>query len=163
MFRFFFQGGFSEPAFHPRRRGHHGHAPRARHQEYHQAAADPKANVMSLLFAFLPFLIIILLNMFSGQAVQHYSMTKNNGFPYEKRTYRLRAPFFVNDSFAKLSQRDQANLMVEIDNEYYHHLYNECIKEHHRQSRYGRSQAAPAEGSWCHKFNEAKRVMQPGY
>ena len=118
---------------------------------------------MSLLFAFLPFLLILLLNTFSGQATQYYSMTHSKSFPQEKRTYRLRAPFFVNEAFFKLSQRDQANLMVEIDNEYYHLLYNECVKEHHRTRRYSRDQSNYAEGSWCFKFQEAKRVMQPGY
>lgn len=142
------------------RRRHH--ARQNMYQEYH-AAQDPKGNISSLLFAFLPFLLILVLNMMSGTPVQYYSMTRTQGFPDEMKTYRLRAPFFVNDAFRKLNMSKQAELMGEVDNEYYRLLYNQCVKEYHKLDRYGRSNTPPQEGSWCYKFNEAKRIMNPGY
>lgn len=160
MFRFFFQGAFGDMHHQPMRRRHH--ARQNMYQEYH-AAPDAKNNLTSLLFAFLPFLLIIAINIMSGAPTQYYSLTKTQSFPNEMKTYRLHATFFVNDAFQKLNMNEKAKLMVEIDNEYYQRLYNECVKEFHRANRYGRSNPPPQEGSWCYKFNEAKRVMQPGY
>lgn len=161
MFRFFFNGGFA-PMNHPHAR--HRQRQRQRAQGFEQPPQqDPKASLMSLLFAFLPFLLIILMNFMSGSPVKHYSMTRSNSFPQELRTFRLRAPFFVNDSFGKLSPVQQSGLMTDIDNEYYHYLYNECVRENHRSSRMARQNVDFPEGSWCRKFQEAKRIMQPGY
>lgn len=161
MFRFFFQGGFA-PMHRPR--GHHGHHGPRRHAPHHEGPADPKAGMMSLLFAFLPLLLIIAMNAFSTTPTRPYSMVQTQTFPIRKETYRLHAPFFINDAFQKLSQSEQWTLMSEIDNEYFHMLYNECVKEHNRFTRMGRSaNSAVKSGDWCVKFQEAKMKMQPGY
>ena len=113
-----------------------------------------------MLFAFLPFLLIILMNALSGAPVKHYSMVRTATFPVEKITYRLKAPFFVNETFKKLSSTEQYGLMNEIDNEYYNFLYNECVKEHTRDRRMGKRDQQ--QGPWCSKFQEAKKKMAPG-
>jgi hypothetical protein len=115
-----------------------------------------------MLLAFLPFLLIMLMSMFNGAPVRHYSMVRTSTYPVQRFTVRLRAPFFTNESYGKLSPVEQSSLMTEIDSEYYHILYNECVKEHNRNTRAGRGGAVEPDG-WCSRFQAAKPKMQPGY
>lgn len=160
IFRFFFQGGFQQPhrTHHRRYRSANAHEePQEREQ------ATQKNNVFSLLIAFLPLLLILFLNSSSAYNQKKYSLSKSNSFPIEMRTYRLQTNFFVNSGYTKLDQREKYETMLDVEKEYFETLHSECSREYNTKYRNKNKIQDFPEGTWCHKFLEVKRIMQPGY
>ena len=92
----------------------------------------------------------------------YYSNFRSDAFPYEMTTYKLKVTFYVSKKYTELSQRQQFTIMNEVEHEHYKLLYNNCNQEYYMHYRNKNINVYP-EGSWCRKFQEAKRILEPGY
>ena len=89
----------------------------------------------SLLFFFIPFLLIILLQIIPElisflTPAPLYQFTKNFNYPYKKLTSRNNIEFFVSEKFLKKYplKEDWKGLEYKIEKEYLDYLYNNCMK-----------------------------------
>ena len=89
----------------------------------------------SLLFLFLPFLLMIviqilpeLFSLFKPEPL--YQFTRNSNYKFNKRTSKNNVNFYVNDKFLQKypQKEDYLSIEYQIEKEYLNHLYNNCMK-----------------------------------
>ena len=97
-----------------------------------------------------------------GQPAKHYLLVAGGSYQIEVKTHRLKISFFVNNNYASLNQRERWNVMTEVENEHFSILQNECSREYQVKYRYSKPPTDFPDGTWCHKYYHAKRVLQPG-
>ena len=96
----------------------------------------------SLLFLFIPFLLMILLQIIPSiitllKPAPLYQFVKSNIYRYSKKTSRNNVEFFVNDKFLKKYPRKTSYSGIEkqIEKEYLNYLYDNCMEVLNRKQK----------------------------